>query len=264
MTYPVERFWEKVDQSGDCWLWMGGRNDDGYGIVQWEGHVTGAHRVAYEISVGPIPEGKLVLHSCDNPSCVNPNHLWIGDQSDNAADSVAKGRKGKRGIREIKRYRMTYRASDEILLLCRRLAISHVLRQACLQAGVLSAYRSIMRHVYRPSKRMHYRTYKALMTLVGNAQEIELATTEEMRSGAQMHTQLAAFLSERNMSQAELARQLAYSPDLINLVLRGHRKPSGTLRWKFANVYGLAAALAVFGQNGQPPARTQEDPHVTA
>lgn len=87
-----ERFWRKVKKTDGCWFWMGGRNDDGYGIAIMNGHVCGAHRKAWAITRGPIPEGMQVLHHCDTPSCVRPDHLWLGTQKDNMQDMRRKGR----------------------------------------------------------------------------------------------------------------------------------------------------------------------------
>lgn len=84
-----ERFIEKVAFGlSDCWYWRGSRNSGGYGCL---GNKK-AHRVSYELHYGAIPKGKMVLHKCDLPSCVNPNHLWIGDQTDNMRDMAQKGR----------------------------------------------------------------------------------------------------------------------------------------------------------------------------
>lgn len=95
---PVEsRFWRYVDTSGDCWLWAGGSvNKKGYGQIQTGGkgskHVL-AHRLSYEMHHGVIPDGMVVMHKCDNPSCVNPDHLRVGTQSENIIDAMTKGRK---------------------------------------------------------------------------------------------------------------------------------------------------------------------------
>lgn len=84
-----ERFIEKVVFGlSDCWYWRGSRNKGGYGCL---GNKK-AHRVSYELHCGNIPQGKMVLHKCDLPSCVNPSHLWIGDQMDNMRDMAKKGR----------------------------------------------------------------------------------------------------------------------------------------------------------------------------
>lgn len=88
------RFWAKVSQTEDgCWLWTAYCNQKGYGRVGAEGRkVKSAHRVAWELMYGPILNGLHVLHRCDNPSCVRPDHLFLGTNKDNAGDREAKGR----------------------------------------------------------------------------------------------------------------------------------------------------------------------------
>lgn len=68
------RFWSKVDASGDCWIWLGAKGR-GYGHLSAGGRFVGAHRMAYELLVGPIPTGLEIDHLCRNPPCVNPDHL---------------------------------------------------------------------------------------------------------------------------------------------------------------------------------------------
>jgi hypothetical protein len=78
-----------------CNEFVGARNLAGYGRISVGGRSTLAHRAAYAAMIGPIPNGKFVLHRCDNPPCVNPQHLFIGDHAANAADKVAKGRQSR-------------------------------------------------------------------------------------------------------------------------------------------------------------------------
>lgn len=96
-----ERFWEKVDKKDkdSCWLWTGCKDPKGYGAIR-SGKMYKAHRISYTLFVGKIPDGKLVCHKCDNPSCVNPHHLFTGSDSDNMQDMVLKGRHGKGGVKK--------------------------------------------------------------------------------------------------------------------------------------------------------------------
>lgn len=88
-----ERFWQKVTKTDGCWIYGGCRDKWGYAHVGVGHKRTQAHRYAYELTKGPIPAGMLVLHSCDNPPCVNPAHLSVGTHGDNNADMDAKGRR---------------------------------------------------------------------------------------------------------------------------------------------------------------------------
>lgn len=96
----MERFWSRVDTSGGedaCWPWIGRLHKGGYGRFAVDKRHKGgyAHRQAYELSVGPIPEGLFVCHHCDNRKCVNPKHLYAGTHEDNMRDMVERGRTAK-------------------------------------------------------------------------------------------------------------------------------------------------------------------------
>jgi hypothetical protein len=94
-SLPV-RFWEKVQKTQTCWLWTGTAERGGYGRINVGGKWLRTHRVAWELSNGPIPTGLCVCHRCDNPPCVNPAHLFLGSQRDNLHDMATKGRHGSR------------------------------------------------------------------------------------------------------------------------------------------------------------------------
>ncbi len=100
---PKTRFWSKVDKTpghgpdGDCWVWTARKNDKGYGIISDRRKGIRAHRLSYEMAYGEIPPGEgyhgtCVCHRCDNPSCVRPDHLFIGPFRDNRDDCVQKRR----------------------------------------------------------------------------------------------------------------------------------------------------------------------------
>lgn len=98
----IERFWEKVKigNSDECWEWQKAKDQCGYGMIakdnSWNIHegakTSRSHRIAWELTYGSIPEGLWVLHRCDNPSCCNPKHLFLGTCKDNSDDKISKNR----------------------------------------------------------------------------------------------------------------------------------------------------------------------------
>lgn len=115
----VERFWSKVKKTRGCWLWIAGKNKRGYGWFRdSNGESRLAHRVSWELVNGVVPDGLLVLHTCDNPSCVRPDHLFIGTHRDNVRDMIEKGRavyvkgeqhgRAKLGEKEVKEIKRKY------------------------------------------------------------------------------------------------------------------------------------------------------------
>ena len=104
-TRPIkERLLAKADTSGGedaCWIWRAARHCEfGYGVLAVNRVSKRAHRLSWEEYRGPIPTGMCVLHSCDNPMCINPGHLFLGTRQDNIRDMVNKGRQRSRGPRE--------------------------------------------------------------------------------------------------------------------------------------------------------------------
>jgi len=87
----IENRVERIPEGG-CWVWMGTTNSVGYGQIEHKSKKLYAHRASYEAFVGPITQGMYVCHICDNVSCVNPNHLFVGTQKQNLQDMKKKGR----------------------------------------------------------------------------------------------------------------------------------------------------------------------------
>jgi len=99
-----ERFYEKV---GLDWRWRNATGKDGYGRMIFRGKMTDAHGISYMIHNGAIPEGVHVLHSCDDPGCVNPEHLHLGTHADNMREMMERGRRGGKGGGGVGRAKLT-------------------------------------------------------------------------------------------------------------------------------------------------------------
>ena len=88
----MQRFWDKVEKTDGCWVWTASKFADGYGKFKFDGKNRRAHRMAWLLTNGEIPDGMVVMHSCDIRECVNPEHLSIGSAKDNSQDMVSKNR----------------------------------------------------------------------------------------------------------------------------------------------------------------------------
>lgn len=168
----IARFWSKVDRNGPahpynidkgpCWLWMAYRRQSGYGQIGIGNKLYVTSRVAWEIANGPIPAGRIfVCHTCDNPPCVNPGHLWLGSDLDNVRDCWTKGRGvvGPRAKRE-KHYGWTI--TDDERAECVRLTnLGYTSREVGTRYGVSERLVDKIRRLHGcaplPSRRKKHR-----------------------------------------------------------------------------------------------------------
>ncbi len=136
-TDAITRFWSNVKKGNtpdECWLWTGSQTS-GYGTFHGAlNKLTLAHRFSYELYHGPIPEGLFVCHHCDSRACVNPAHLFLGTNHDNAIDAAHKGRmaKGKLTIDDVRTIREMHAAGARGCDLAQRFGVSQGLISAIL------------------------------------------------------------------------------------------------------------------------------------
>lgn len=133
-----ERFWSKVDikPQSECWNWKGTKDPKGYGgfyLRKDKQHQFKSHRIAYQLTFGEIPEGLCICHKCDNPSCCNPNHLFLGSKSDNNHDAIQKGRAVYVSGERIKSSKLT---SQQVIEIKRLSALGHSGRELAHQYRV--------------------------------------------------------------------------------------------------------------------------------
>ena len=88
----IDKFWSRVAKSAGCWAWLAAKTPDGYGQMSISGKIRYAHRISYELVYGQIQSGAFICHTCDNPSCVRPDHLFLGTHSKNMIDMHIKAR----------------------------------------------------------------------------------------------------------------------------------------------------------------------------
>lgn len=108
-----EAFWKKVKKGRGCWIWIGTKNQSGRGQLWYKGKLYGAPRLAWHLLVGSRCNLN-VLHTCDNPSCVNPAHLFLGTQKTNMEDMVAKGRRADTHGENHPRHKLTWKQVRQI------------------------------------------------------------------------------------------------------------------------------------------------------
>lgn len=151
------------DAASGCVLWMRSKNRKGYGQVRIAGRLFIASRLAWEVANGPIPAGMMVLHHCDVPSCVNPEHLFLGTNSDNQRDSVAKGRHAMKRHPELttlkslgicprgEQCRAARLTADDVREIRRHYANGSPAQELAIRFGVLRA------HIYSITSRRAWR-----------------------------------------------------------------------------------------------------------
>ena len=143
-------FWGRATKTDTCWLWNGTKSSTGYGVVKINGKSVFAHRHAYELTKGPIPPGKLVLHSCDVRPCIRPDHLSAGTHADNNRDTHARGRQPHRakthciGGHEFTQQNTVNYGGHRQCLICRRASIREAARR--LRARRKLAASSVSNH----------------------------------------------------------------------------------------------------------------------
>lgn len=135
----VARFWSRVNRAdGGCWEWQGTRQHYGHGLLSVGGRNLKVHRISYEMHVGPIPAGLIVRHRCDNPPCVNPDHLEVGTRADNNRDRDERGRHVKLENEAHGMHKLT----DLEVAAIRRLAETHALTRMAIarKFGISEGY----------------------------------------------------------------------------------------------------------------------------
>lgn len=134
----ADRFWSRLSSGpNSCWLWPGAHNGSGYGELKYDGRKVRAHRLAYELTFGPIPDGAHVLHECDTPACCNPAHLYLGDPKANAEDREQRRRGNHTSGETHARVKLTDAQVAEIR---RRRAMGEVSTSIAPDFGVSASY----------------------------------------------------------------------------------------------------------------------------
>lgn len=129
-TRGTDRFWRQVRKTHDpaaCWTWLNGRSGSGYGVINWQGRLYYAHRLAWELHNGRAAPGHLVIrHLCGNPLCCRPSHLAIGTRQDNSNDMVAQSRQRNRVLthNQVRDIRAMAARKARIVDICQRYGIA--------------------------------------------------------------------------------------------------------------------------------------------
>lgn len=206
----IARFWSKVARTDDgkCWLWRGAFQASGYGQMKVAGHNRAAHRIAYEIAhgldFGALTPGQVVCHTCDNPPCVNPAHLFLGDHQKNARDMVLKGRcrTGWNGGEESGHNKLT--AGHVMTMRTRYAQGESTLDELARQYGIGKMQVS---RIVRGLQWKHLPVLPHPMGLFGNSKKLTDAEVQEMRTQYQDNPISIRALAElHSLSEVEARR----------------------------------------------------------
>lgn len=141
------RFWSKVQKTNTCWIWTGAHNHQGYGRITVDGARKPAHQISWEMKNGPIPVGHEICHHCDNPSCVRPDHLFLGTRKDNVQDMIKKGRRSTLAHGTGERHGMSKLTCVQVVDIRKRYAAGESPKLLAIEFGIDRT------HIYRITKR---------------------------------------------------------------------------------------------------------------
>lgn len=199
----------RVDPDTGCWIWTGSRVPFGHGRAKIGLHKSVyAHRLSYETFVGPIPDGMFVCHRCDVPSCVNPEHLWLGTNADNLADMARKGRARKGPSAPQARF------SDDEIREMRRLVAA-----GCTERGVAERFDCAPSYVNRVACGAYRREAGGPIAVPGVG-----APRGERNGSAVLTAETVVAIREAvagGASQRETARRFGTSPAQVWRIVRG-------------------------------------------
>jgi DNA-binding MarR family transcriptional regulator len=198
-----QRFWSKVQKTNGCWLWTGSLASRGYGQIKIATRISRrSHRLAWELTNGPIPRGLFVCHRCDNRRCVNPDHLFLGTNQDNMDDMKQKGRSPRYGGAKSHKAKLT--ESDVQAIRADYSTGSVTMRSLADRFGVtVTNVSDILKgHTWRD-------TFKPIPIRDFNA-KLSLATAAEVRSR----------YNEGDLSQTALANLFGVSQSAISRAIR--------------------------------------------
>lgn len=143
----------KSKSVGECRVWVGSRKRTGYGVVIIGGKPHYTHRLSYELHHGPIPEGKLVMHLCDNPPCINADHLRLGTDADNVADMDRKGRRRTVSRTGTTHYRTRFSDADVLAIRASKETHAALARYYGVSDGTIAAIRKRVNWKHLPDQR---------------------------------------------------------------------------------------------------------------